>query len=334
MNDNALSQPRAAAAPCRASPSAWSPTAWLPKAPWWTPSPPRRSAASRSSVTWSSTTWPTPARSRSPHPRSSAPRCSTSTPSSRTWKRSASSAKRLLRKHRVLPLVKRGKKLFIGISDPTNLHALDEVKFATGFSIEAIVVEEDKLDQLLTRSLEQVDTSMPELASEDFEMDSLDVSAGDDEVNRRGCRSVGRRRCPDRPVRQQGDARRHPARRIGHPFRAVRAFVPDPVPSRRRAERSRRPAGPARHQDGSPAEGHVPARHRRAARPPGRPHQDEDLEEPGDRFSRQHVPDALRRKGRDAYPRLVERDAWHRLARLRALPEGSSTSTPWRVRTA
>jgi type IV pilus assembly protein PilB len=92
-------------------------------------------------------------------------------------------SEKLLRKHRVLPLVKRGKKLFIGISDPTNLHALDEVKFATGFSIEAIVVEEDKLDQLLTRSLEQVDTSMPELASEDFEMESLDVSADDDTVN-------------------------------------------------------------------------------------------------------------------------------------------------------
>jgi type IV pilus assembly protein PilB len=92
-------------------------------------------------------------------------------------------SEKLLRKHRVLPLVKRGKKLFIGISDPTNLHALDEVKFATGFSVEAIVVEEDKLDQLLTRSLEQVDTSMPELASEDFEMESLDVSADDDAVN-------------------------------------------------------------------------------------------------------------------------------------------------------
>ena len=55
-------------------------------------------------------------------------------------------SEKILRKHRVLPLVKRGKKLFIAISDPTNLHALDEVKFATGFSIEAVVVEEDKLD--------------------------------------------------------------------------------------------------------------------------------------------------------------------------------------------
>jgi type IV pilus assembly protein PilB len=92
-------------------------------------------------------------------------------------------SEKILRKHRVLPLVKRGKKLFIGISDPTNLHALDEVKFATGFSVEAIVVEEDKLDQMLTRSLEQVDTSMPELAGDDFEMESLDVTAGEDEVS-------------------------------------------------------------------------------------------------------------------------------------------------------
>ena len=95
-------------------------------------------------------------------------------------------SEKILRKHRVLPLVKRGKKLFIAISDPTNLHALDEVKFATGFSIEAVVVEEDKLNKLLTVSLEQVDTSMPELAGDDFEMDGLEVTSGDDEDSARG----------------------------------------------------------------------------------------------------------------------------------------------------
>jgi type IV pilus assembly protein PilB len=92
-------------------------------------------------------------------------------------------SEKILRKHRVLPLVKRGKKLFVGISDPTHLHALDEVKFATGLSVEAIVVEEDKLDKLLSRSLEQVDTSMPELAGDDFEMDSLELSSGDEEAS-------------------------------------------------------------------------------------------------------------------------------------------------------
>jgi type IV pilus assembly protein PilB len=91
-------------------------------------------------------------------------------------------SEKLLRKHRVLPLVKRGKKLFMAISDPTNLHALDEVKFATGFSIEAVVVEEDKLNKLLTQALEQVDTSMPELAGEDFDVDGLEVTGGDDDA--------------------------------------------------------------------------------------------------------------------------------------------------------
>jgi type IV pilus assembly protein PilB len=87
-----------------------------------------------------------------------------------------------LRKHRVLPLVKRGKRLFVAVSDPTNLHALDEVKFATGLSVEAVVVEEDKLDRLLSKSLEQVDTAMPELAGDDFELDSLEVSAEDENL--------------------------------------------------------------------------------------------------------------------------------------------------------
>jgi len=91
-------------------------------------------------------------------------------------------SEKLLRKHRVLPLVKRGKRLFVAVSDPTNLHSLDEVKFATGYSVEAIVVEEDKLSDLVSKTLEQVDTAMPELAHQDFEMDDLDVSAGEEAV--------------------------------------------------------------------------------------------------------------------------------------------------------
>jgi len=89
-------------------------------------------------------------------------------------------SEKTLRRHRVLPLVKRGKRLFVAVSDPTNLYALDEVKFATGLSVEAIVVEEDKLEKLLAKSLEQVDTAMPELAGDDFELDSLEVTSDED----------------------------------------------------------------------------------------------------------------------------------------------------------
>ncbi len=67
---------------------------------------------------------------------------------------------KLLAKHRVLPLIKRGKRLFVAVSDPTNLHALDEIKFQTGLSIEAVVVEEDKLQSIGSKAIEQVDTQM------------------------------------------------------------------------------------------------------------------------------------------------------------------------------
>jgi len=88
---------------------------------------------------------------------------------------------KLIAKHRVLPIFRRGKRLFIAVSDPTNLQAIDEIKFATGFSIEAVVVEEDKLEQILAKTLEQVDTSMPALGEDDFDLEHLEVTPGDDD---------------------------------------------------------------------------------------------------------------------------------------------------------
>jgi type IV pilus assembly protein PilB len=90
---------------------------------------------------------------------------------------------KLLQKHRVLPLMRRGKRLFLAVSDPTNLHAIDEIKFATGLGIEAVVVEDDKLQQAVGKSLDQVDTSMPSLAEDDFDLENLDVMAGEDELS-------------------------------------------------------------------------------------------------------------------------------------------------------
>src|SRR5690606_6622440 len=82
---------------------------------------------------------------------------------------------KLLAKHRVLPLVRRGKRLFIAVSDPTNLHALDEIKFQTGLSVEAIVVEEDKLQRVAAKAIEQVDTQMPSLGDDDLDLENLDI---------------------------------------------------------------------------------------------------------------------------------------------------------------
>src|SRR5512138_2849478 len=104
---------------------------------------------------------------------------------------------KLLAKHRVLPLIKRGKRLFVAVSDPTNLHALDEIKFQTGLSVEAIVVEEDKLQRIGNKAIEQVDSAMPALGDDDLDLDNLDVTGGEDELEGE---TVGRDDVEDAPI--------------------------------------------------------------------------------------------------------------------------------------
>ncbi len=90
---------------------------------------------------------------------------------------------KLVAKHRVLPLFRRGKRLFVGVADPTHLAAIDEIKFATGLSVEAIVVEDDKLQKALDKAIEQADTSMPNLGDEDgIDLENLEVSGGEQEL--------------------------------------------------------------------------------------------------------------------------------------------------------
>ena len=90
---------------------------------------------------------------------------------------------KLLLKHRILPILQRGKRLFIAVCDPTNLQALDEIKFQTTLRIEAIVVEQDKLEARVARAIEAVDTSMSNLGDDDgFDLENLEVTGGDDEA--------------------------------------------------------------------------------------------------------------------------------------------------------
>ena len=104
---------------------------------------------------------------------------------------------KLLAKHRILPLVKRGKRLHVAVSDPTILHAVDEIKFQTGLSIEAVVVEDDKLQRAVQKAIEQVDTSMPGLGGEeDFDLENLDVSAAEDQIDT----DTGRDDIEDAPI--------------------------------------------------------------------------------------------------------------------------------------
>ncbi|MGI9223113.1 MAG: type IV-A pilus assembly ATPase PilB [Woeseiaceae bacterium] len=87
---------------------------------------------------------------------------------------------KLISKHRVLPLVRRGQRLFLGIADPTNLQAIDNIKFQTSLRIDPVVVEQDKLEERINKAIEAVDTSMSDLADDDFDLENLDISGEDD----------------------------------------------------------------------------------------------------------------------------------------------------------
>ena len=88
---------------------------------------------------------------------------------------------KLINKHRVLPLVKRGQRIFLGISDPTNLQAIDDIKFATSLRVDPVVVEQDKLEERINKAIEAVDTSMQGLDDDDFDLKNLDIAGEDDE---------------------------------------------------------------------------------------------------------------------------------------------------------
>ena len=89
---------------------------------------------------------------------------------------------KLLKKHHTLPLFKRGNRLFLAVADPTNLHALDEIKFNTGLSTDAVLVEDDKLtvaiDNYLNSQEESIGDSLGGLDGDELE---LDIEAVDED---------------------------------------------------------------------------------------------------------------------------------------------------------
>jgi len=88
-------------------------------------------------------------------------------------------SEKLIHQHNALPLFKRGNRLFIAVSDPTNLSAIDEFKFHTGINTEAVLVEEGQLQKVVDTALDAMDTTMSELM--DADLDNLDISSGEDD---------------------------------------------------------------------------------------------------------------------------------------------------------
>ena len=87
---------------------------------------------------------------------------------------------KLVASKRVIPLQRRGNRLFLGMSDPTNEQLLSELKFATGSTVEPVVVEEDKLAVLIKRFGESAAKSLDLMMGDDTSLENIDLGSGDE----------------------------------------------------------------------------------------------------------------------------------------------------------
>jgi len=87
---------------------------------------------------------------------------------------------KLITKHHALPIFRRGNRLFLAVSDPTNVQALDEIKFHVGMGTEGILVEEDKLARAIDKAMEAGDVSLQDLTAGDEFGDLEGLEVGED----------------------------------------------------------------------------------------------------------------------------------------------------------
>ncbi|WP_410499330.1 type IV-A pilus assembly ATPase PilB [Chitinibacter sp. S2-10] len=76
----------------------------------------------------------------------------------------------VMRLQRLVPLFKRGTKLFIGLSDITNLEAVEKVRFQTNSQVEPIIVEDNKLVILLNKTIEASGANLKEMVIDEADL--------------------------------------------------------------------------------------------------------------------------------------------------------------------
>jgi type IV pilus assembly protein PilB len=113
--------------------------------------------------------------------------------------------RKLIATHKVIPLNKRGNRLSVAIADPTNLRALDEIRFQTGLAVDPIVVEHPKLAPLVAKYAESAAESLKNFTSDDINLDFLDEEAA---AKADDASWPGHRRCTGRQVHSENAARR------------------------------------------------------------------------------------------------------------------------------
>jgi type IV pilus assembly protein PilB len=79
--------------------------------------------------------------------------------------------RRVMQNHQVLALMRRGNRLSVAVADPTNLRALDEIRFQTGMVVDPVVVEANKLMAIVAKTTERPEAVLQSLSDEDLSLE-------------------------------------------------------------------------------------------------------------------------------------------------------------------
>ena len=88
---------------------------------------------------------------------------------------------KLITKHRILPIFKRGNLLYVATSNPTNIDAMDAIRFSSKMSVEAIIVEYEKLERLIEQNFAEVNNFEFSDDEIDLNLEQEDLSQKEDE---------------------------------------------------------------------------------------------------------------------------------------------------------
>ena len=178
----------------------------------------------------------------------------------------------LVTRHHVIPISFSGSSLTVAMSDPSNLVAINEVKFLTGYDVKVAVA----CVSSITAAIEPLLRGGRQLRRRAHRARQRGRRAGRQRRRDRPQRAgTGHRGRAGRPAGECDPHQRHQATRQRRALGALRAHVPRALPRRRRARRDHAAAPEAEERDHLARQGHGVARHRRAPPAAGRPHQAE-----------------------------------------------------------
>ncbi|TVR92488.1 MAG: type IV-A pilus assembly ATPase PilB [Wenzhouxiangellaceae bacterium] len=103
----------------------------------------------------------------------------------------------LLRKHLIIPLAKRGKRLFVAVADPGNKAGMDEIAFSTGFIVDNVLAPYNAIDSAIDRAMANTTQAFNDLTEEEDDLENLKFDAGDSEEDKQDAAAEG---ADDAPV--------------------------------------------------------------------------------------------------------------------------------------